>query len=436
MVRAMYSGVAGLRAHQTRMDVIGNNIANVNTYGFKSSRTTFRDVYYQTLSGASSGTQLRGGVNPKQVGYGAQVASIDIMMGQSGFQPTDNGMDVAIAGQGFLQVQDSAGNVFYTRAGMLGIDSNGNVIDSVGNFVLGASGPDARTAVPSSGKIQVTVPPVQDNQASDEKSVTLYGTFSQTATITCIGSGENGNMTVHFVAGTAGTPTKATLEGTTLTVTFDPNEDFTNMNDINQYLVIAAGTPGDEAAPGTIGIVDGNGNYLSPDAIPGGGFEISDLIFPADPDDPVINPPLPMTGEQLGKLGTFKTEEGRSFKLQEVKDLTSVSIGSDGVIMGNHSIHGTMVLGRIDLAIFNNPGGLNAEGNTYFSQSANSGEPSVCVAGTSGSGALKAGSLEMSNVDLSAEFTDMITTQRGFQANSRIITVTDEMLNELVNLKR
>ena len=436
MVRAMYSGVAGLRAHQTRMDVIGNNIANVNTYGFKSSRTTFRDVYYQTLSGASSGTQLRGGVNPKQVGYGAQVASIDILMGQSGFQPTDNGMDVAIAGQGFLQVQDSAGNVFYTRAGMLGIDSDGNVIDSAGNFVLGASGPEARTATPSSGKIQVTVPPVQDNQAFDEKTVALYGTFSQAAKITCIGAGENGNMTVNFVAGVAGTPTKAVLEGTTLTVTFDPNETFTDMADINQYLEIALGSPGDAAAAGTVGILDADGNYLSPDAIPGGGFVLSDLIFPADPADPVNNPPLPMTGEQLAKLGTFKTEEGRSFALQEVKDLTSVSIGSDGVISGNHAIHGTLVLGRLDLAIFNNPEGLNAEGNTYFSQSANSGEPSICVAGTSGSGALQAGTLEMSNVDLSAEFTDMITTQRGFQANARIITVTDEMLNELVNLKR
>lgn len=434
MVRAMYSGVAGLRAHQTRMDVIGNNIANVNTYGFKSSRTTFRDVYYQTLSGASSGTQLRGGVNPKQVGYGAQVASIDILMGQSGFQPTDNGMDVAIAGQGFLQVQDSAGNVFYTRAGMLGIDSNGNVIDSAGNFVLGASGPEARTATPSSGKIQVTVPPVQDKQAFDEKKVALYGTFSQAAKITCIGAGENGNMTVNFVAGVAGTPTKAVLEGTTLTVTFDPNEDFADMDDINKYLVIAAGTPGDTAAAGTVGILDADGNYLSPDAIPGGGFVLSDLIFPTDNGSPPVD--QPMTGDQLAKLGTFKTEEGRSFALQEVRDLTSVSIGSDGVISGNHAIHGTLVLGRIDIAIFNNPEGMNAEGNTYFSRSANSGEPSICVAGTSGSGALQAGTLEMSNVDLSAEFTDMITTQRGFQANARIITVTDEMLNELVNLKR
>lgn len=436
MVRAMYSGVSGLRAHQTRMDVIGNNIANVNTYGFKSSRTTFRDVFYQTLSGASQGTQLRGGVNPKQVGYGAQVASIDLLMGQSGFQPTDSGMDVAIAGQGFLQVMDSAGNVFYTRAGMLSIDNNGNVIDSSGNFVLGVSGSDALTASPSNGKIQITVPPIPANQASHEKTATLFDGLSQKVKITCLGTGENGNMTINFVKGVEGTPTKAVLEGTTLTVTLDPEEKFTTIEDLNKYLKIAQGTVGEDADADTVGIVDANGKILSQNAIPGGGFLLSDIPFPLtkDPDDPPSA--TEATGEQLAKLGTFKTEDGRSFALQEVKDLTSLSIGSNGVISANHAVHGTMVLGRIDLAIFNNPEGLNAEGNSYFSESASSGKATLCVAGTGGAGALKAGALEMSNVDLSAEFTDMITTQRGFQANARIITVTDEMLSELVNLKR
>lgn len=432
MVRAMYSGVAGLRAHQTRMDVIGNNIANVNTYGYKGSRTTFRDVFYQTLSGASQGTQTRGGVNPMQVGYGAQVASIDLLMGQSGFQPTDNGMDVAIAGQGFIQVQDTAGNVFYSRAGMLGVDNNGNVIDSAGNFVLGAAGANARTAPASSGKIQITVPPIQDNAASDEKPVNLYGTLPQQAKITCLGAGEAGNISIYFTKGIVGTPTQAVFDGTTLTVTLDPEEEFLELDDINKYLVIASGAVGEEAAAGTVGIVDADGNVLAPDAIPGGGFKIEGFDFPVDEN----KDPKALTGEELVKLGDFKTEDGRSFALQSAKDVSSLSVGSDGVITGNHAVHGTMVLGRIDLAIFNNPEGLNAEGNSYFSQSASSGDPTLCIAGTGGAGALQAGALEMSNVDLSAEFTDMITTQRGFQANARIITVTDEMLNELVNLKR
>ncbi len=434
MVRAMYSGVAGLRAHQMRLDVIGNNIANVNTYGYKASRTTFRDVYYQTISGASQGTQIRGGVNATQVGYGVQVASIDINHDQSGFQPTGISTDIAIAGQGYLQVQDAEGNIFYTRAGMLDIDSNGNLIDSMGNFVLGVSGPEAKTAAPSSARIQIVVPPVTDNQAHDEKDVEIAGAMNS-ITIKCLGAGRNGNMTINFVPGTAGGGNSAILKGTELTVTFDPAANLT-MEDISKLLLLAPGNPGDSPAAGVIGIVDENGKCLAPDTIPGGGFELTGLHFPTDPADPTGTAELPLTGAQLADLGNFKTEEGRSFALQSAKDLSGYAIGSDGVIIGNHAIHGQIVLGRIDTAIFNNPEGLTQEGNSYFAESPNSGEPQICIPGTSGSGALKPGALEMSNVDLSEQFTDMITTQRGFQANARIITVTDEMLNELVNLKR
>ncbi len=433
MVRAMYSGVAGLRAHQTRLDVIGNNIANVNTYGYKASRTTFRDVYYQTLSGASQGTQIRGGVNATQVGYGVQVASIDVNHDQSGFQPTGISTDIAIAGQGYLQVQDAEGNIFYTRAGMLDIDSNGNLIDSMGNFVLGVSGPDAKTAAPSSARIQIVVPPVTDNQAHDEKDVTIAG-GPNSLTIKALGAGRNGNMTINFIKGTEGGGNSAILKGTELTITFDPDPAnvFNSTADVNKLLLLAPGTPGLPPAAGQLGIVDEKGNCLPPDAIPGGGFVLSDISFPKDADENL----LPLTGAQLADLGNFKTEEGRSFALQSAKDLSGYAIGSDGVIIGNHAVHGQIVLGRIDTAIFNNPEGLTQEGNSYFAQSPNSGEPQICIPGTSGSGALKPGALEMSNVDLSEQFTDMITTQRGFQANARIITVTDEMLNELVNLKR
>ena len=429
MVRAMYSGVAGLRAHQTRLDVIGNNIANVNTYGYKASRTTFRDVYYQSISGASGGTQTRGGVNATQVGYGAQVASIDINQSQSGFQPTDVSTDVAIAGQGYLQVMDASGNIFYTRAGMLTIDNNGNVIDSQGNFVLGVSGSGARTAAPASGKIQIVVPPITDNQAFHTKPVSVLGA-TQTVTLKAKGPGTLGNMVVNFITGTAGGGSKAVLDGTELNITLDPTANYTQA-DLDKLLTVATGPVGGAPDAANAGaITDKNGKVLATTAIPGGGFTLSGLSFPTAPT-------TTLTGEQLkDSLGAFKTTEGRSFALQSVKDLSSLAIGSDGIITGNHAIHGALTLGRIDLAVFNNPEGLTQEGNSYFAQSANSGDPSLCVAGTSGSGPLKSGMLEMSNVDLSAQFTDMITTQRGFQACSRIITVTDTMLEELVNLKR
>ena len=113
MVRSMYAGVAGMKANQTRLDVIGNNIANANTYGFKSSRATFRDMYYQQIRGASGGSATRGGTNPSMVGYGSQIASIDLLMTQSSFTSTGNPLDVAIAGEGFLQVMDPDGNIYY-----------------------------------------------------------------------------------------------------------------------------------------------------------------------------------------------------------------------------------------------------------------------------------------------------------------------------------
>lgn len=154
MVRSMYSGVTGMKSHQTRLDVIGNNIANVNTYGFKSSRATFRDVYYQNLRNGSKPTAISGGTNPSGVGYGATIGSIDLLMTDSAVTNTGNPMDVAINGDGFFQVQDADGNIFYTRAGMLDIDSDGNLVDMNGYFVLGVAGNPVGQK-PSSNRINV-----------------------------------------------------------------------------------------------------------------------------------------------------------------------------------------------------------------------------------------------------------------------------------------
>ena len=128
MVRSLYSGVAGMVTHQSKMDVIGNNIANVSTYGYKSSRASFRDVYYQTNSAASAATPTSGGVNPTQIGYGSKLGSVDVNHSQSVMSTTGYTLDVAIAGEGYLQVMDADGNIFYTKAGMLDIDAEGNLV--------------------------------------------------------------------------------------------------------------------------------------------------------------------------------------------------------------------------------------------------------------------------------------------------------------------
>lgn len=140
MLRSLYSAVSGMKAHQTKLDVIGNNIANVNTYGFKSSRARFQDVFYQTLQSAAGGDNNKGGTNASQVGYGSQLGGIDLDMSRSALQSTGRPMDVAITGEGFFQVMDADGNIFYTRAGNLMLDSNsGNLVDSNGYTVLGLS---------------------------------------------------------------------------------------------------------------------------------------------------------------------------------------------------------------------------------------------------------------------------------------------------------
>lgn len=514
MLRSLYSGVSGLTAHQTKMDVIGNNISNVNTYGFKSSRVTFSDIFYQNVRNASGGSATVGGNNPSQVGYGVNVGTIDTIMSRSGFQTTDNGLDLAIAGEGFFQVQDKVGNRFYTRAGILAIDNYGNLVDAQGNFVLGVTG-DPTGQIAASDKIQLVVPAVNDAAASASK--TLLGS---NVTVDSSEVGEAGNISINFVHGT---PPTATLSGTTLTVTFDQKSEyndlatlqgaideairnggvtlpagdltlsvdpapldtsaaatnFVNFSDgaTNQTLTVTAGAEGKDGnaikinyktiESGT-GSAEWDGDTLVFTLVRGTTYTATNLQTLADAADTVagVNTgdikdlqfsglATGVTGEALaqkpitlgggdntyyeniaGMLGTIKLDGGRLAAEQTVGNLSSIAIGNDGTITATHNVHGQMILGRIDLVTFDNPNGLEQAGNSYFKQTAASGDPRVCEPGYNGSGDIVSSALEMSNVDLAQEFADMITTQRGFQANSRIITTSDEILQELVNLKR
>lgn len=264
MLRSMYAGISGLKNFQTKLDVIGNNISNVNTYGFKKGRTVFKDLYSQTVAGASGPGQNRGGVNPKQVGLGSQLASIDTIHTAGSTQFTGNTLDLAIEGDGFFVVKEGNENLF-TRSGNFYMDQAGDLVDIDGRYLQKMGG----------GKINI--------------------------------------------------PVKA----------------------------------------------------------------------------------------------------------------TSLSIGQDGKV--SYVLDGKLTqTDTIQLGKFSNPGGLEKVGGNLFKQSPNSGVPTLATPQdtTNGMGTVKSGSLEMSNVDLSEEFTDMIVAQRGFQANTRIITTSDEILQELVNLKR
>jgi len=552
MMRALYSGVAGLKTHMQRMDVIGNNIANVNTYGFKSSRATFRDMYYQQVRGASVGTMTRGGVNPSSVGYGSQLSSIDLMMGSSSFTSTGNQLDIAITGEGFLQVQDPEGNIYYTKAGMLDIDTLGRVVDTNGNFVLGTSATSGQlnSNDPSRSIIQITVDPIEPQVSTIETTVLGKG-----LTITASNQTNLGNVSFTFSASAtkgngddfvAGEPLEVVMESgnPNIAVRLNQNYKFSNMAElstaINNAITEANGgahpagsftftldpdfkdltgseiaTSKDNSVRGKINtekLEDGTvpkdsdwANYITlsyGSAFSGAGdtsitwtasgtapnknlsvtvttkdgktytntnitdgsqaFELKNAAA-TDPEDRIIikvpgfatltadapatppkapTPPIgtaipstPSTVLGLGKQ-TWTLDGGTEGGPQSYENLTGISIGSDGTIIGSHPVHGRLVLGRIDLANFANPMGLEQTGNSYFQETANSGAPSLAIAGEDGTGAIRNSALEMSNVDLAQEFSDMIITQRGYQANSRIITVSDTMLEELVNLKR
>ena len=446
MLRSMYSGVSGLKAHQTKMDVIGNNIANVNTYGFKSSRTTFSEVYYQTVRSASGATTNQGGMNANQIGYGVNVATIDVQHTRSGFQMTDNGMDVAIAGEGFFQVQDGDGNVFFTRAGMIRIDASGNLVDQNGNFVLGVSGnplgkdPSAnKIHLPLGQKVAATITSnginirLNDNETFSD--LTELNNSINLAIQEANGgkAHPSGSFNFALASGSINWP----LSGKDITSSdFNPVLGSITLpsNIINMGFKLSSVS---SKFSGT-GDLDMNIKHnISPRSFTVSITIVDDAKFFLA-DLTVTSGALASTASKSLGFGskTFTLNGGTAGGAQSVSDLSNIGIGADGVISAIHSQLGLISIGRIDIATFENPQGLIQEGNTYFSRSANSGNAKITNAGLNGAGGLQAGALEMSNVDLSKEFADMITTQRGFQASSRLITVSDEILNELVNLKR
>ena len=283
MIRSLYSAVSGLKGHQTMLDVIGNNISNVNTASFKSSRVIFSDLYYQTLSGATAPTGNTGGTNPTQIGYGSLVSSVDVVNSRSSFQQTSRSLDMYISGEGYFAVKNAVGGISYTRLGAFTFDPLGHLLDSGGNILQGAEG-------------------------------------------------------------------------------------------------------------------------------------VGETITPTNPGDP--------TGLE-------------DITITDFEKYTSISILEDGTITGLDTTTGTIVsIAQLAIAVFQNPNGLLQSGTSYFEETFNSGAPAIAMAGSASAGALVSGGLEMSNVDLSKEFTDMIIAQRGFQANARVITTSDQVLEELVNLKR
>jgi flagellar hook protein FlgE len=424
MMRSLFSGVSGLKNHQVRMDVIGNNISNVNTMGFKAGRVTFKEGFAQVLQGASRPTDDRGGINARQVGLGMQVGSIDTMFNQGNLESTGIATDLAIQGDSFFVLARGNERLF-TRAGNFQLDAEGRLVSgTTGMSVLG------RSAV--NGTLLETISDIR------------LPTGQQTAAVETTSATITGNLNASAVVGTPA----ATVD-TSISV-FDSQGRKHELK--LTFTKTAANTWSWAADPTAMGlaagaITDNDGNAT----VGGGTITFNGTGMLASPTTPPVisfTPPGGATAMAVsldfgnGSInGMTQFSSSTTALLREQDGYTSGAlqnfvIDSSGTITGAFSNGTTQVLGQIAVADFNNPGGLVRGGDNLYSVTANSGEAGIGFSGETSRSTIAAGALEMSNVDLTQEFTNMIVAQRGFQANGRVITGTDEMLQEVVNLKR
>ena len=461
MMRSLYSGVSGMQNHQTRMDVIGNNISNVNTTGFKRGRVNFHDLLSQQMSGAARPTDEVGGVNPKEVGLGMNIASIDTIHTQGSLQTTGVQTDVAIQGNGFF-IMRSGERQYYTRAGNFGVDSAGTLVNPAngmrvqgwqaqeidGQLVLDTSTQPGDLVIPVGQKIDARatssvnyacnldkrLPEIQEGateadirNATWQTSFNIYDEFGQqhdlNVSFTRVPGTQNQWQAVVVVDGMDVTETRAgigTTDGTTnaFLVNFDNNG------------MLAS-------------VTDSAGNITAPEGRIS--VQVSFNVAGATPDADG-NPLRQTLNLNLGEIGSVENTitqfaERSSTKAYEQDGYTmgyleNFKIDQSGIITGVYSNGANRTLGQIGLATFTNQGGLEKAGENTYVESNNSGTANIGVSGVAGKGKLIAGALEMSNVDLTEQFTDMIVTQRGFQASSKTIQTSDLMLETVINLKR
>lgn len=463
MMRSMFSGVSGLRAHQLKMDTIGNNIANVNTVGFKSQRTTFQEVFNQTIRGAGSPQQGKGGTNPQQVGLGISLSSIDTFHSRGAVQRTDNLTDLAINGDGFFLLSNSNDGLSrsYTRAGNFSLDDDGNLVAANGYKVLGYM-VDSDTGVLKSQLEGIKISKAEMVAAKD----TTYSSFEGNLDNTIKRLSANPTL----ASGAIKLPDDAKYWETTATVYDSLGGKHTLKYTFVRGISAAGSTAAADASDSDWGVmiydqdqkmyynwVDGdktNGmhtataaadpadnlmhlKFLSSGLLETGssdnGGKVKLTVPPKNGSDP-IHIDIDFT-----KITQFANESNAAVTDSDgypQGSLDTFSIGPTGEIFGIFTNGMSKTIGQVALAVFKNPAGLEKTAENMYQVTPNSGDPIVGLPGSSGLGSINSGTLEMSNVDISNEFAEMISTQRGFQANSRIITTSDEMLQELVNLKR
>ena len=400
------TAITGLKAYQTDIEVIGNNIANVNTPGFKASRTQFADLLVQSLEGATAPSGTTGGTDPLQIGSGVQVSAVFDLQTQGTIDPTGRSSDLAIQGEGFFVLSDGTRTV-YTRAGTFEVDANGNLVDSAtGMRVQGANGnisiplgsslnPTATTEATLGGNL--------DANAVDDLSTTQDETTVNTSFFVIDSLGAKDQVQVTFTRNASGA----------WNWTYE-------VKDVNGTS-IGSGGPTSLTAFGSAGV------FTTPVT---GSIALSPVNGAAAPQNVAIDFSV-MTGFAARSSVSMLEQDG---VLQG--SLISFAVGRDGAVTGVYSNGKTQSIDTLQLGSFANPSGLLRISSTQFIESSNSGVAVNGTAGTGGRGTITAGALEQSNVDLATEFVKLIIAQRGYESNARVITVADQIQQTTVNLVR
>jgi len=414
MLRALLAGISGLRTHQTRLDVIGNNIANVNTIAFKASRVATQEGFAEILAGATGSAWNHGSTNPIQIGGGARIGSIDAQFTQGALEATGRPLDLAIQGDALFALSNGQKTV-YSRAGNFQIDPTGRlVLGGTGAFLQGITADSQGNLTGGVGDIvldlQTGAPPHATSRvvlSGNLDSGAEAGTEHTMSAQVFDGSGASHDLTLTFTSngdGTwgwqAATDDAAVSPSTAGTATF--NEDGT----------LATWTYAEGASALTITPTDG------------GSFTV-DMLAGLGGD-----------AGSLTSLGGSSTAAISSQDGYEAGDLVNITVDPTGVIQGIYSNGISLSLGQVSLATFNNPAGLLRSGGNLYEESASSGKPVAGFSGDTTTSAVVSGALEGSNVDITEEFTRMIVTQRGFQANARMISTADSMMSDMINIRR
>ena len=411
MLRSMFSGITGLRAHQQMMDVVGNNIANVNTAGYKAQNAVFETVISQAVKspaapvGAGVAIENQGGQNGLQIGLGVALGGVSTNFNQGSAQLTGVSTDFMIQGDGFFVANNGTENLF-TRAGAFTTDAEGQLVTPDGSIIQGwmanatgvidTNGVIGDIALPVSTYVAPVVsdaltvsgniPKALANAGTVTSAITVYDALGTTATATATITKTGANAYTMSING-----------GAAVVVAFNAATGALAGGQANPITVTGGNVPADNIANGQAYVVDITGltEYASPSS-----FAVTN-----------------QDGQGVGALSTFTTT-------------------ADGQLIGVYSNGVKQPIAQLAIANFNNPNALEKVGDTTYRNTVNSGVALIGEAMADGRGSIQGGTLEMSNVDLAGEFTNLIVAQRGFAANSRTLTATDEMLQELMNIKR